>query len=241
MSMALMAKVMGMKVGNPLKKLVLIKLADNASDSGECWPSYQHIADQCEISRRSVIGHINELIEANLLRKESRTGPNGSRSNVYVLTLGRGESPAPGGESPALGGGESPAPRTSHSFEPVNEPVKEPKDPLSRNLDDRVVEVIAHLNSVTGSKFKSSSKSHSENINARLGDGYTVDDLKAVIDLKHAEWGGDQRMCQYLRPKTLFQIGKFDGYLAATRCKPAQRKATPTHDVSGITYEDCEL
>ena len=126
-------------------------------------------------------------------------------------------------------------------MQPVNEPVKEPKDPLSRNLDDRVVEVIAHLNSVTGSKFKSSSKSHSENINARLGDGYTVDDLKAVIDLKHAEWGGDQRMCQYLRPKTLFQIGKFDGYLAATRCKPAQRKATPTHDVSGITYEDCEL
>ena len=248
MSMALMAKAMGIKVGNPLRKLVLIKLADNASDIGECWPSYQHIADQCEISRRSVIGHINELIEANLLRKESRTGPNGSRSNVYVLTLGRGESPAPGGESPAPGGespapggGESPAPRTSHSFEPVNEPVKEPKDPLSRNLDDRVVEVIAHLNSVTGSKFKSSSKSHSENINARLGDGYTVDDLKAVIDLKHAEWGGDQRMCQYLRPKTLFQIGKFDGYLAATRCKPAQRKATPTHDVSGITYEDCEL
>ncbi len=255
MSMALMAKAMGIKVGNPLRKLVLIKLADNASDTGECWPSYQHIADQCEISRRSVIGHINELIEANLLRKESRTGPNGSRSNVYVLTLGRGESPAPGGESPALGGespalggespalggGESPAPRTSHSFEPVNEPVKEPKDPLSRNLDDRVVEVIAHLNSVTGSKFKSSSKSHSENINARLGDGYTVDDLKAVIDLKHAEWGGNQQMCQYLRPKTLFQIGKFDGYLAATRCKPAQRKATPTHDVSGITYEDCEL
>ena len=65
MSMALMAKVMGMKVGNPLKKLVLIKLADNASDSGECWPSYQHIADQCEISRRSVIGHINELISLN--------------------------------------------------------------------------------------------------------------------------------------------------------------------------------
>lgn len=45
MSMLLMAKAMSTKVGNPLWKLVLIKLADNASDTGECWPSHQHIAD----------------------------------------------------------------------------------------------------------------------------------------------------------------------------------------------------
>ncbi|EFG1265016.1 helix-turn-helix domain-containing protein, partial [Escherichia coli] len=55
MSMELMVKAMKIRVGNPLRKLVLIKLADNASDQGECWPSYQHIADQCEISKRSVM------------------------------------------------------------------------------------------------------------------------------------------------------------------------------------------
>ena len=252
MSMTLMAKAMGIKVGNPLRKLVLIKLADNASDAGECWPSYQHIADQCEISKRSVISHIDALCEANLLRKESRIGPKGNASNVYHLTLDNKPKPSAGdslgGAGDSLGGagvapppGAGAAPRTSHSFDPVKEPVKEPEDPLSRNLDDRVFQVIAHLNLVTGSKFKPSSKSHSENISARLGDGHTVDDLKAVIDLKHEEWGGDKRMCQYLRPKTLFQIGKFDGYLAATRCRPAQLKTKPTHDVSGITYEDCDL
>ncbi|WP_265434668.1 helix-turn-helix domain-containing protein [Aeromonas salmonicida] len=87
MSMLLMAKAMSIKVGNPLRKLVLIKLADNASDTGECWPSYQHIADQCEISRRSVINHIDAMCEVGLLTKESRVGPKGKRSNVYVLTL----------------------------------------------------------------------------------------------------------------------------------------------------------
>jgi hypothetical protein len=46
-SMMLMVKAIGL-VGNPLRKLVLLKLADNASDQGECWPSYQYIADQCE-------------------------------------------------------------------------------------------------------------------------------------------------------------------------------------------------
>ena len=58
MSMTLMVKALKTKVGNPLRKLVLLKLADNANDQGECWPSYQCIADQCEMSKRSVMIHI---------------------------------------------------------------------------------------------------------------------------------------------------------------------------------------
>lgn len=143
--MGLMVAAMKIRVGNPLRKLVLIKLADNASDLGECWPSYQHIADQCEISRRSVMNHITALCEAGLLRKEIRKGgPKGNSSNVYFLTLDGGAPPAPGvvqqihqgnaagsppSESPALGGSAGAAPRTSHSSEPVNEPVIEPIAP----------------------------------------------------------------------------------------------------------------
>lgn len=143
--MGLMVAAMKIRVGNPLRKLVLIKLADNASDMGECWPSYQHIADQCEISRRSVMNHITALCEAGLLRKEIRKGgPKGNSSNVYFLTLDGGAPPAPGvvqqihqgnaagsppSESPALGGSAGAAPRTSHSSEPVNEPVIEPIAP----------------------------------------------------------------------------------------------------------------
>lgn len=63
--MSLMAKAMGVKVGNSLRKLVLIKLADNANDKGECWPSYQHIADQCECSRTAVRKGVS--IETELL------------------------------------------------------------------------------------------------------------------------------------------------------------------------------
>jgi len=49
MSMLLTAQAMKLKVGNPTRKLVLLKLADNANDKGECFPSYQHIADHCEV------------------------------------------------------------------------------------------------------------------------------------------------------------------------------------------------
>lgn len=136
-----MVKAMKVKVGNPLRKLVLLKLADNASDHGECWPSYQHIADQCEISKRSVMNHIDALCECGLVKKELRPGPKGNSSNVYRLDFSSAgdslersanrslpsanRSLPSAGDSP--GGSAGAAPRISHSFEPVNESVIEPK------------------------------------------------------------------------------------------------------------------
>lgn len=128
MSMLLMVKAMQSKVGNPLRKLVLLKLADNANDQGECWPSYQYIADQCEMSKRSVMAHIEALISAGFLRKELRIGgEKGNKSNVYTLMIpSAGDSlgvaqeihyPSAGDSLPPSAGA---APRTSHSLESVN-------------------------------------------------------------------------------------------------------------------------
>lgn len=134
MSMELMVKAMKTKVGNPLRKLVLIKLADNASDQGECWPSYQHIADQCEIDRSTVRKHIKHLEAQGLVRIENREGPKGNSSNLYRITLCRpvGPNSTPvGPESTGVGpqptGGVGPeSTRTNHYFESVKEPVTEP-------------------------------------------------------------------------------------------------------------------
>lgn len=147
MSMELMVKAMNVKVGNPLRKLVLIKLADNANDKGECWPSYQHIADQCEISKRSVMNHVEALCESGLLKKQTRKGPKGNTTNTYKLRLSGSANAAPssagaapegmqevhqgsaGDSLPSAADAPPPsagaAPRTSHSFEPVTEPVNE--------------------------------------------------------------------------------------------------------------------
>ncbi|MEB3843999.1 helix-turn-helix domain-containing protein [Pseudomonas guariconensis] len=129
MSMELMVKAMKIKVGNPLRKLVLVKLADNASDQGECWPSYQHIAEQCEIDRSTVRKHIKQLEAQGLLRIENREGPKGNSTNLYFLTLsGVGRNSTPVGPE-STGVGQQPTPpvgpestRTSHSSEPVKEP-----------------------------------------------------------------------------------------------------------------------
>lgn len=126
MSMMLMVKAMQTKVGNPLRKLVLIKLADNANDMGECWPSHQHVADQCEISKTSVRNHIKKLEEMGLLKIEHREGPKGNTSNLYHLTLQGMPNAGIGIAGDGIGGMAGDDTRTSHSFEPVKEPVKKP-------------------------------------------------------------------------------------------------------------------
>ena len=91
--------------------------------------------------------------------------------------------------------------------------------------ENNVKEVIAHLNSITNAKYKYTTKSHIDNISARLNDGHSVDDLKRVIDSKSREWLTDKNMAQYLRPSTLFQAGKFQGYLLSA--KPVTKTFTP--------------
>lgn len=144
MSMTLMVKAMHLKVGNPLRKLVLIKLADNANDQGECWPSYQHIADQCEIARSTVRKHIKDLESAGFLRIEHREGPKGNSSNLYHLSLHPVVPKSTGGPSDSTGGGPSDSTRTSHSFEPVIEPAPKPekrfKAPNSKEIHEYMIE-----------------------------------------------------------------------------------------------------
>ena len=124
MSMRLMVQAMNCEVGNPARKLVLLKLADNANDDGICFPSYQYIADKCEMSKRSAISHIDDLIKMGFVTKKARKNKDGSSANLYLLHLEQGsEKSALGGENislgsekSALGGSEKSAPITSHSF-----------------------------------------------------------------------------------------------------------------------------
>ena len=124
MSMLLTAQAMKLKVGNPTRKLVLLKLADNANDKGECFPSYQHIADHCEVSRRSVISHIDALIKMGLVEKKLRKNQDGSSSNLYILHLEKGsenisppsERISPPSENGSLPPSENISPITNHSI-----------------------------------------------------------------------------------------------------------------------------
>ena len=78
-------------------------------------------------------------------------------------------------------------------------------------------QIIEYLNKVTHSKYKSNTPVSVKHINARLKEGFVLEDFKYVIDVKWTEWGGKftkegKSMEDWMRPITLFGP-KFEGYL----------------------------
>lgn len=82
------------------------------------------------------------------------------------------------------------------------------------------IAVINRLNEKAGTNYRASSKATQGHINARIAEGYTLEDFYSVIDKKCAEWGGTD-FAKYLRPETLFG-SKFENYLNAPAA--SQRK-----------------
>lgn len=72
-------------------------------------------------------------------------------------------------------------------------------------------QIIDYLNQKLGTRYRHGSDINKKYINARLNEGYTVDDFYEVIDKKCGEWKGTERE-KYLRPETLFG-NKFESYL----------------------------
>ena len=204
-------------------KLALLQLADNANDEGVSWYSVPKMASRCDMSERALQGHIKELVAAGLLSIKERPGT----SRIYQLQYQEAQLIAPQilHHTPAEVAPLPPQILHHTPAEVADDPNNEPnnidpvieKHSLPSKLDDRVKQVIDLLNSMTGSKYKASTKSHASNISGRLNDGHSVDDLMAVVRFKVGEWLHDPKMAQYLRPETLFQAGKFNGYLTAAK------------------------
>lgn len=70
----------------PVEKLVLLKLADNANDSGGSYPSIKLVAKLCSISARTAQRVVKRLSTENVVRVEKRFRRDGSQSsNHYTL------------------------------------------------------------------------------------------------------------------------------------------------------------
>lgn len=80
-------------------------------------------------------------------------------------------------------------------------------------------EIIDYLNTKTGSDYKTTTAATQKAINGRLDEGYTVENFKAVIDVKVSEWSNDEKMRQYLCPDTLFRPSNFEKYLQQAKAQ----------------------
>ena len=72
----------------PSAKLILLALADDADDSGQCWPAVRRIAGKCLVSERTVQRALKEFETTGLLATTPRFTDKGRQtSNVYKLVM----------------------------------------------------------------------------------------------------------------------------------------------------------
>lgn len=97
----------------------------------------------------------------------------------------------------------------------IGEDRREEKSTLSGKPDisEQVDEIVGYLNAKSGKSFRTTTKETVRLVNARLKEGYTIDDFKSVIDKKVDQWGRDPKFSNYIQPSTLFAPSHFENYL----------------------------
>lgn len=105
---------------------------------------------------------------------------------------------------------------------------KKRKEDTTSLRDDDVRRICEMLNAKAGTNYRPGTAATQKHINARLAEGFTVNDFQTVIDKKCAEWLGTD-MEKYLRPETLFG-SKFESYLNAPATR-AKKSSNPFEDM----------
>ena len=177
--------------------------------------SLQYLCDFTGTSRTTVIKSLKSLVEKEFIIK-TENNINGVIFNRYKANLQVVKK---------LYGGSK---ETLHNNKYIN----------NKDIDNKDIyrEVLGYLNEKAKTNYRISSKEAQKHINARLSEGFTIDDFKTVIDKKCSEWIGTDYE-QYLRPQTLFGT-KFESYLNAP---VRERKTYGANGIEILKPDDDEL
>ena len=230
MSMRLMVEVFHTEVGDPMHKLVLLKLADNANDNGECYPSYHHIAKECEISKRTAMRAVDSLCEKGLLIKQPRylIGGKEQTSNFYVIVLPSlhgSVTVTPGVVSQSHQGSDTESPgvvsqsHPNQSYITSKENIKDippciPPEEKHANQDgvnEAALRCLDFYNDKAGCKCRDAKPFIELLTETKTRKAYTEDEITLVIEWALTQWrsrGGTPK------PINICRVTKFDGYLA---------------------------
>lgn len=175
-----------------LEKMILMEI-DSLDNEDNCYASNEHLAKFCQCSQSKVSSAISKLKKLGYIRVKSFDG----RKRILESCL-------------------------TVSIKQTNKKEKS----AQQNLEERVLvetssreeehipfsAIIDHLNEKAGTRYRASTPKTKANIRARWNEGYRLDDFIRVIDVKVADWLGDEKMARYLCPDTLFGT-KFEKYL----------------------------
>lgn len=115
-------------------------------------------------------------------------------------------------------------PETTHRLHTDNKKINKKSD-SAKKAEPPYKQIIGYLNLKTNAHYKQNSIASKRLIKARWGEGYRLQDFKAVIDNQAFQWQGT-KWWRYMRPSTLFS-SKFDEYLNANNLDK-QKNKNPT-------------
>lgn len=178
MSFQAMAWAVKQKAGCSGAKLVLLMLADHSNGhTGQCNPKIKTIADECEMSERSVRNHLDALEKSGLLRVEYKYSAGQQMANQYWLNLAGGVQNLPGGGAEFAGLGVQNLPANNQEVKPGSEPdiPASPSPSPAKKVRDKVeLEEFIQAEKEKGVKF------FNEDLRAWMLKTETPDDILAV-------------------------------------------------------------
>lgn len=123
-----------------------------------------------------------------------------------------------------------------------NKPIaKLPKKSIIKTLeifDNATKKIIDYFNEKTKSSIGYDNREFVNNINARLREGFSLENFFFVIDTKSKEWGDISHLKIHLRAKTIFGE-KMEDYIKPSIAK-IQNKAKPTIDKMQQSHESSQ-
>ena len=201
-------------------ELIVYAVIYGFSQDGSSWftGSRKYLAAWCQTSEKSVTHNLKKLLDAGLIEKRTHY-ERGCTINDYRAirsarhrgeesSLGGKKVPSTGEESSPVRGEES----SPHTIEVDNLVDTIDIVPQNDSGSGSIAAIIDYLNERVGTHYTYRNKSINGLINARLSEGFTIDDFKTVVDNKVAEWTGTE-WAKFLRPKTLFAPSHFEEYL----------------------------
>lgn len=185
----------------------------------------RYIAEWCGCSMRTVDNTLASLTTKQLIVKHEKY-VNGIRMCDYTavppeIATRQNDTQAPADTQTHT------ETTTGHNATEPQPLLAEPQPPAQPKAPDPTEEVIDHLNRKAGTHYKATTPNTRKLVKARLKEGFTVEDMKLVIDKKCGEWLNNCDMAQYLRPETLFGT-KFESYLNA-QSRPQTRQNNTTN------------
>ena len=175
-------------------KLLYGEIVALSDKNGYCYASNKYFSELYNISITSVSLLIKNLIEKGYLESEILYKENSKEIDKRYLRIVKG-----GYLSKVKGG--------------IKEKLKDNNTSINNtSINNNIYSaVINYLNKKTNQHYKENTPKTRNLINARVNEGFTLEDFKEVIKKKTIEWK-NTKMEMYLRPETLFGT-KFESYL----------------------------